>query len=85
MAESTLWPLYERRRAVCRRCHSVMSDTEPNSPNAEYFHQDHFRDGKKNNCKNARQTFTIHDFAEKPKEIEPFMRKRDRRAVAKWR
>lgn len=62
------------RKAVCRSCKKVMDDYEPGSSRGEFFHKDTHRDGTKSTCANAGKTFVEGD-----KEIEPFMRKRERR------
>jgi hypothetical protein len=68
------------RRVVCKRCHSVLDDCEPHGANAQYFHKTTFGDGTPNACPNAGDEFSDGD-----KEVEPFMRKRDRRAVKRGR
>jgi hypothetical protein len=62
------------RKAVCKTCHTVMDDFEPNSRRGEFYHKPNFKDGTKNKCVNAGTTFVEGD-----KEIEPFMRKKERR------
>lgn len=79
-------------RAICKRCHIVMHDLEPNG-RAEFYHYEQFADGKPNHCKNAGLTF-YHDgksfvvprypqsnITNINNEIEWFMRKRERRAI----
>lgn len=64
------------RRAVCRRCHVVMDDHEPMSKDAEFYHPRLLKDQKTpRKCPNVGKTFFEGDA-----EIEPFRRKRDRRA-----
>lgn len=62
-----------RRRAVCKRCHVVMDDFEPMSPNGEYAHPTKDKNGKKRRCINVGQVYTQKDL-----EIEPFLRKGER-------
>jgi hypothetical protein len=53
-----------------------MDDFEPGTQNGEFAHKREFKDGKVNPCVNAGRVFTLRD----DKEIEPFKRKRERRA-----
>lgn len=62
------------RKAVCTRCHVVMDDFEPMSPNGEYRHPTLDKDLKPYRCTNAGKDFTQRD-----SEIEPFIRKGQRR------
>ena len=64
-------------KAVCKRCHMVMDDCEPFSPSPEFVHKTVHRDGSKSKCVNAGKTLFLDTDS---KEIEPFMRKRVRRA-----
>lgn len=64
------------RRVVCKRCCSVMEDSEPCAPKGDFFHKKVFADGKANHCVNSGKVFREDD-----KEVEPFMRKSDRRAA----
>jgi len=64
----------EHRKAVCKTCHTVMDDREPGSRYGEFHHKPLFKDGTKNKCVNAGKLFVEGD-----KEIEPFMRKQERR------
>lgn len=66
-------------RAVCKRCHAVMDDCEPNGA-AEFWHPAKFGDGKPNNCKNVNESYSQKDL-DIGTEVEPFMRKRTRRAI----
>ena len=75
------WPLADSSgsiwngcRAVCKRCHYAMTDIEPMSGNGEFWHPSKDRDGKTINCSNAGGMFHRNDA-----EVEPFLRKRDRR------
>ena len=62
-------------KAVCKRCHMVLQDFEPCSAQGEFFHPKEAPDGKPSWCQNAGKTFTTRDL-----EIQPFLRKRVRRA-----
>ncbi len=64
------------RRGVCRRCGTVMDDTEPMAPSPHFFHPRLFGDGKPNPCKNAGQPWSLDD----TREVEAFQRKGLRRA-----
>jgi hypothetical protein len=75
------WPNTDSRndtwsgcRAVCKRCHYAMRDIEPMSRYGEYWHPSIDKDGKSINCVNAGITFDQLNA-----EVEPFLRKRDRR------
>jgi hypothetical protein len=57
-----------RRKAVCKRCHSILHDCEPCDRRGEFWHIG-------NKCKNSGKRFSTDDI-----EIEPFVRKRERRA-----
>lgn len=61
-------------RAVCKRCHYAMVDAEPMAPHGEYWHPSADKEGNAINCVNAGGCFTMRD-----SEVEPFIRKRDRR------
>ncbi len=58
------------RKGVCKRCGKLMRDCEPPSPIPEFHHK--ARVGT--TCVNDNTTFYGYG------EIQPFMRKRDRRA-----
>lgn len=62
-----------RERAVCKRCHTVMQDSEPYSVSGLYHHPEVDRHGKPYRCINAGLSFTQRDT-----EVEPFLRKRER-------
>jgi len=62
-------------RAVCKRCHMVMDDCEPFVDGGEFFHKTRHSDGTASKCPNAGKTFFLDS-----KEVEPFTRKRTRRA-----
>ncbi len=62
------------RRAVCRKCHVVMRDFEPASPNGEFHHPRDDKKGRPHWCPNAGLPFTQRD-----PEIEPYLRKGVRR------
>ncbi len=66
----------EDRKQVCKKCHTVIDDCEPMTPRGEFFHQGNFGDGTSNPCPNASRYFREGD-----PEIEPFLRKRARRAI----
>lgn len=69
-------------RAVCKKCGTVMDDGEPMSARAEFYHKPTHRDGTKSKCPNASKMFFWDMQTNKiDPEIEPFMRKRTRRAV----
>jgi len=73
-------PLPDRgERAVCRRCGMVMDDCEPMGA-TEFWHKKKHADGMPSKCKNAGKPFYPGD-----SEIEPFMRKRVRRATKRRR
>jgi hypothetical protein len=57
-----------------------MSDIEPHSSRGEFYHTTTDPKGKKHWCPNAGKTFTLPDDT---KEIEPFMRKGERRKNAR--
>lgn len=65
---------YNGRKAVCKRCHCVMVDFETSCSTGEFFHPREDKEGKPHWCKNAGLYFTTADL-----ELEPFLRKRDRR------
>lgn len=58
------------RKAVCKRCHCVMNDVEPGSPNGEFMHPRFDKDLKLRRCINVGKMFDQRD-----SEIEPFTRK----------
>jgi len=62
------------RVAVCTKCHCRLFDSEPCQGEGEFWHRTTFPDGSKSKCPNAGKRFSGGD-----KEIEPFMRKRERR------
>lgn len=64
------------RRVVCRRCHVVIDDFEPGSPRGEFNHPKKFGDGTAITCTNLSKVFHEDD-----SEVEPFVRKRFRRAA----
>jgi hypothetical protein len=66
----------QHRKAVCVLCHTVMDDFESGSSRGEFYHKPLFKDGTVNKCLNAGKTYVEGD-----KEIEPFMRKGERRLV----
>jgi hypothetical protein len=68
----TRW--YDLRKAVCKRCHCVMVDCEPAICGGEFYHPSLDKDGKPHSCINTGKRFKDVD-----SEIEPFLRKRDRR------
>ena len=63
------------RKAVCKRCHCVMKDCEPMGF-GEFWHPTLNKEGKPHKCKNAGKRFYTSDT-----EIEPFLRKRERRIL----
>ena len=67
------WP--DGTRAVCKRCHAVMRDLEP-SGSPEYWHP------SDRDCQNKGRTFTPRD-PDFLKELEPYRRKRERRAMTR--
>lgn len=66
--------IYGDRKAVCKRCHCVINDIEPCINTGEFWHPRYDKDGKVHWCKNAGKVFHTTDL-----ELEPFLRKRDRR------
>jgi hypothetical protein len=62
------------RKAVCKRCHCVMNDCEPMSGFGEFWHPSLDKANKPHKCRNAGQRFYSTDT-----ELEPFLRKRERR------
>lgn len=69
-------PESHHRKMVCKRCHHVMDDQEPADPSGEFFHKPAFKDGSRNPCRNAGKAFRVSS-----EELEPFERKRVRRAA----
>jgi len=67
---------YNTCKAVCKRCHCVMSDAEPAAPGGEFYHPSLDKNNKPHTCKNAGKVFDMNDL-----EMEPFMRKSRRRAL----
>ena len=63
-------------KAVCKRCHVVMEDAESFVPSGEFFHPVTHRDGTRSKCKNAGRSLLMD---KDTSEIEPFMRKSERR------
>lgn len=61
-------------RVVCKTCHVVIDDCEPFGQ-SEYVHPTVDRMGAPRLCKNAGKSFS-----DDSPEVEPFMRKRVRRA-----
>ena len=62
------------RKAVCRRCKCVLNDGEPMNMYGEFYHP---AVGKKaGKCQNRGKRFGTNDM-----EIEPFLRKRERRRL----
>jgi hypothetical protein len=62
----------------------VMDDCEPFGPRPEFFHKKQHKDGTASKCANAGGTFFVKMIKGQemwPSEIEPFMRKRTRRAA----
>jgi hypothetical protein len=66
--------IFGDRRAVCKRCHCVMRDCEESTRHGEFYHPGQDKDGNPHWCQNANKSFDTTDT-----EIEPFLRKRDRR------
>jgi hypothetical protein len=65
---------FGHRKAVCRRCKCVLNDCEPATAEGEFWHPD---TGKKaGKCQNRGKRFGTSD-----PEIEPFLRKRERRRL----
>ena len=64
------------RKAVCKRCHCVMNDAEPMDLGGEFYHPSLDKDNKPHWCKNAG-----HRLDTSSTEIEPFLRKRERRVL----
>lgn len=64
------------RRVVCRTCHIVMNDSETCQQEGSFYHPTSFSDGQPNKCKNTGKNFGIGD-----KEVDLYVRKRDRRAA----
>lgn len=64
------------RRAVCRRCHTIMKDIEPQIKGGEFFHKETFKNGKPNSCPNAGHCL---DLVNNPTELELFVPKKLRR------
>jgi hypothetical protein len=62
------------RKAVCKRCHCVMNDFEPGELGGCFYHPTLDKEDKLHWCKNAGKTLDTSS-----SEIEPFLRKRDRR------
>jgi hypothetical protein len=56
-----------------------MDDCEPFGV-TEFFHERTFKDGTTNTCRNAGKSFFEEDL-DRGTEVEPFMRKRTRRAT----
>lgn len=63
------------RKAVCRRCHAVMRDIEPDTGYGEFLHPS----GR--GCKNDGKILSLSP--ELAKEVEPFLPKSARRAAAR--
>lgn len=68
------------RKAVCRRCHCVMNDCEPSILGGEFYHPAVDKQNKPYKCTNAGKCFKTFD-----SELEPFMRKRERRILKRNR
>jgi len=62
------------RRGVCKRCHCVMRDHEEMWKHGEFIHPSFDKEGKPHWCRNSGKTLDISS-----SELEPFLRKRDRR------
>lgn len=62
------------RKVVCRRCHFVMIDWEPASPNGEFWHVLRRGDVQRRPCANTGLCFDARS-----SEVEPFLRKKRRR------
>ena len=62
------------RKAVCKRCHCVMNDCEPMDFGGCFYHPDKDKEGKPHWCPNTGKHFDTSDT-----ELEPFLRKRERR------
>lgn len=67
---------FEARRAVCRRCSLIMTDGEPMTRFGEFYHGARPHQTRAARCSNHGKTFGVED-----REIEPFMRKKLRRAL----
>jgi hypothetical protein len=67
---------YGHRKAVCRRCHLVMSDSEPGFTHGEFYHGAKPHQTRAMACVNNGKTFD-----QRHAEIEPFLRKSRRRAL----
>lgn len=65
---------YKFDKVVCRHCHVVIEDWEPMSRHGEFYHQTHDREGKPRRC-----PFVGVTFRRDSPEVEPFLRKRERR------
>jgi len=63
-------------KVVCKRCHIVMNDLEPNGGSAEFYHPSGMHSGRPVTCKNAGKTFRDGDT-----EVVPFVRKSLRRTI----
>lgn len=63
------------RKAVCKRCHCVMRDCEPMGL-GEFWHPNLDKNEKPHKCKNAGRQFNTSSL-----ELEPFLRKRERRVL----
>lgn len=66
---------FGHRKAVCRRCKIVINDSEPATTYGEFYHPV-TTEGKSSQCPNQGQTFGVNE-----REIEPFLRKRERRRL----
>lgn len=73
---------YGHRKGVCRRCHVVMFDVEPESSYGQFYHPRLDKKGKPHWCPNAGKCLNTQD-----KELEPFLRKAERRRnkrIRRW-
>lgn len=65
---------YSDRKSVCVKCHYAINDSESMSRNGEFYHPTHDKHNKPIKCKHTGKWFTTSS-----PEIEPFVRKRERR------
>ena len=66
---------FGHRKAVCRRCKIVIRDGEPSTTWGEFYHPVTTK-GKSSRCPNQGKEFGANEY-----EIEPFLRKRERRRL----
>lgn len=67
-----------RRRLVCRTCRVVMDDLEPMDRRGMFMHPSQYSDGMSSSCQNVGKVYYAE---EKNREVEPFVRKRERRGI----